>query len=798
MNCSIRKTSFGLLIAVLSFVILSGAFGTSYAEEKFEVELKVGFDGYVIPEETMPVRIEIKNNFDNFEGKVQLLVQDNRNQKDFYTAYSKKINIAEGSTKIINMESIFYRNGSLYVRVLDKSDSIVYEKMVKYLKLNDSNGLYMGIFSENVDSLRYLSKAYNKTNGNGGRQTFFEIVELDETLPENYKTLELFRTIIINNYDSEKLDIKQRKALKDWIEAGGLLIVGTGPNHQKTLRGLEEISFLDVHGTKEINIEKLGSQVPLKLIDASLKDNENTQIEDKDGLTLYHKNLGRGHVVIAGFDLGLSPFATWNEKDKFMNEVINKHISNDLNSNTSQYPKAQYNRFTNITSYLPYNLLPSVKSILIILILFILLVGPVNYIVLKKIDKRELLWITIPIIVVLFSGSIYVLGFKTRLRQPIVNNVSIINVDTETNTAMINTKSGIMGFKNGAWDVTFDKTSEVILKDRRDYDVLQRFAEKEVVTEYVFDKENHVIFNKAAILDVETVTINNEIKLDNEIISEIIYKDGKFTGTINNISNLNLEDIVIFYGDKYEKLGDLKEGEKSKKIELNASSLNSKNKVVKDWYATIDSLYRRNHGYKAQNIKDDTNNILNDNIKRDILDGLFNSKYFAINQNRFFMIAWNKDEIGENIKINGKEAKRIDRNLIILPLNIKYERGEKIVIPYGVLYPEVVDIYNMHYETYRAEIFGEGHVVFGFKPQEKIELISMEIDLTNFNNSTFESYIFNFSTNEWEMIDKSKIVIDNSNVNLYYQRNKGTLIKIDPMKDREVYIPSFTVEGVYK
>lgn len=789
---SYKARNIGLIFLILTFCL--GLLSTSYAEAKFkfEFDIDVGFDGYVKQGEPTPVRIEIKNNYKDIEGKIELLVHEKRDQKDLYTAYSKKINIAKDATKIINMESIFYRNGLLYVRIVDKNDNVVFKKMVKYLQMNRPDGMLMGIFSEDVDRLRYLSKIENM-NYTSGNRAFFQIAELDETIPENYKTLQVFQTIVINNYDSEKLNAKQRQALKEWVEAGGVLLVGTGPNHQKTLKGLEDINFLEVQGTKEINVDKIDSEKPLKLINAALNDGEEIYIEGNEELKLYHNKLGKGHVVITGFDMELSPFAKWDGKDKFIGQVINKYLDSDADNYIQNYPKSRSHWFNNIVNYLPYNLLPSMSSILIILILFILLVGPVNYFVLKKIDRRELLWITIPIIVVLFSASIYILGFKTRLRQPIANNVSIVKIDNETKSALISTKSGLMGFKNGAWDVAFDRGSEIVLEERRDYDVLQRFADEEVVTEYSFDKEKHVIFNKAGVLDVETININSKKELNDKIVSDIVIKDGKLVGSVNNVSGLNLEDMVIFYGSKYKKIGSFEEGEDSKEFEVNIGN----NNTISNWYGIIDSLY----GHRGQRSKNNTDqeDILNDNIKRDILEGLMDLKYSVINKERFFMIAWNKDQIMDTIKINGKKAKSIDRNIVLIPLSIKYEEGQRVNIPYGILFPEIEENHNMHIEQNGSVLYGEGYVVFRFNPQEDMKLSSMEIDINaSQNKSIYEVYIFNFTKNEWEKWDKADMIIDASNIDKYYSSDRGTLVKIDPIKDTDIFIPSFKVEGDIK
>ncbi|SHJ47946.1 hypothetical protein [Paramaledivibacter caminithermalis] len=788
-----RKKNLIFLILVLCL----GLSSTSYGEQKFEVDVDIGFDGYIKPDEATPVWIEVKNNFKDIEGKIQILEQNKYGKKNYYIAHSKDINIAKGSTKIIDMECTFNRNNLLYVRILDKNDNVVFRKIVKYLRMSRPDGIFMGILSEETDSLRYLSKTYRYSmnySGTGSKKSFFEIAQLNDKMPENYRILNMFQVIVINNYDSEKLNIKQQEALKEWIESGGLLILGTGPNYQKTLSGLDNISFLDVVGIKEININKFGNDKSLRLIDTVLNEGEKIFIEDNEGLELYHKKLGKGNIIITGFDMGISPFKDWDKKDEFMNEVINKYLNVDITTYDDDSPMMGTHRFDDIVSYLPYNLLPSVKSILIILILFILLVGPINYFILKRIDKRELLWITIPIIVIIFYAVIYFLGFKTRLRQPIANNISIVKVDNEAKIAQVRTKSGIMGFKNGDWDVAFNKENGIETQERKDYDVIQRFADGEIITEYYSDKDNHIIFKKAGILDVKTILIDKEMKIKDKIVSDIKIKDGKLVGTINNASDLKLEDIVIFYGSKYKKLGSFKEGELSKKFEMNINN----SKVIKDWYSIIVSLYG-NRNYRYQKTKDEVENILNNNTKRDILEAVFGSKESVINKNRFFMLAWSRSQLEDSIRINGKEVKNIDRNLVLIPLNIKYQKGEKVSIPYGVLYPEIEDNHNMHLDRNNMILYGEGYAVFRFKPQYNINLSSMTIDTDiSRNNTKREIYIYNYNKKEWEKWDEANITIDSSNMNKYYRINEGTLIKIDPKNDMEIFIPTFEVKGVIK
>ncbi len=60
----------------------------------------------------------------------------------------------------------------------------------------------------------------------------------------------------------------------------------------------------------------------------------------------------------------------------------------------------------------------SVSYMLIVIILYILIIGPILYFILKKIDKREQAWWIIPIMSVALSIVLFIFGAKDRIVQP--------------------------------------------------------------------------------------------------------------------------------------------------------------------------------------------------------------------------------------------------------------------------------------------------------------------------------------------------------------------------------------------
>ena len=65
-----------------------------------------------------------------------------------------------------------------------------------------------------------------------------------------------------------------------------------------------------------------------------------------------------------------------------------------------------------------------------LVVIYILLIGPIDYLIVKKWFKRmELTWITFPIWVVLFSVGAYVLAYWLKGDQLRVNQAELVDID---------------------------------------------------------------------------------------------------------------------------------------------------------------------------------------------------------------------------------------------------------------------------------------------------------------------------------------------------------------------------------
>ena len=126
--------------------------------------------------------------------------------------------------------------------------------------------------------------------------------------------------IVINNFASDTLSEPQRKAITDWVNGGGTLILAGGAGYAKTAAPFADITPVVADGTTTVHslaeLEKLGGK-PLNLDGAftisTAKAVEGAQIGiEANGQPLFaSKGYGQGSVQYAAYDLAMEPVSSW-------------------------------------------------------------------------------------------------------------------------------------------------------------------------------------------------------------------------------------------------------------------------------------------------------------------------------------------------------------------------------------------------------------------------------------------------------------------------------------------------------
>ncbi len=147
---------------------------------------------------------------------------------------------------------------------------------------------------------------------------------------------------------------------------------------------------------------------------------------------------GLGKITLVGFDTNTDAFQSWDFKQDFWSAVLEaRAITPAVNA---YYGAPREDASLGLANRIEeFGDVPVISFALVALFiaLYIILIGPVDYFVLKKVFKRlEYTWITFPTVVLLVSlaayfGAYYLKGDKLR-----INKVDLIDVDLKRERVM--------------------------------------------------------------------------------------------------------------------------------------------------------------------------------------------------------------------------------------------------------------------------------------------------------------------------------------------------------------------------
>lgn len=456
-----RKNKRVLGILFMAFMFLIGNIKNVQAaeEEKIKISYTYGFESAYKWGTLVPVTIEIDNNLKNIDGELQIEipVQNNNNggmtNSDNVSVYYQNINLPINTKKKVTLNIPVSRNITTLNMNVVEDKNILFTKELSLGDALNPGDLIIGTLSDDFNSVSYINKISVNVVNNGkglaaGKRTFnTKLVKLDENLlPEDVNVLKQINVIIINNFDTSKLSKTKYETLKKWVEKGGLLLIGTGPSYNKTLSIFKDnfisgeigtVSSVDTKELYKLLDKNSTNSMKLDALNISIKDAE-AIIKEGDKALVQRIAKGNGAVSIAAFDFGLSPLTDWQANSNFGEVLIEKSLpdyykdANTLDRMMYEGSADSYNISYGLGN-IPELPVPKASNLIIIFFIYVLVVAPVNYYILKKKDKRELMWVTVPALSVIFAAVVYFSGSTTRVTKPVANVLSVIQIDEKGN-----------------------------------------------------------------------------------------------------------------------------------------------------------------------------------------------------------------------------------------------------------------------------------------------------------------------------------------------------------------------------
>lgn len=563
-----RGLTFKLLLFLL--VLLPGLavdVQAAGAPPGLTMEAQAALEGHFKYGEWLPVWVQLTNSGTDLDAEVQVKVVGTWGA----TTYAHAVSLPSGSRKRVEVYVLpnnFTR--ALEVQLVQGQDVLLSQKIQVQPHVNFD--YLIGIVAPERGAVALLTGVELEANGRERDKTLIDLVLAD--LPERTEGLASLDCLILNNVDTSVLSVSQQSALEQWVRQGGYLVVGGGAGALQTAAGLPErlLPFLPRQHVEVDRLAQLGEwasadpvRVPGPFVVVTGESTEGeTLLAEQDVILIRSRTVGVGAVSLITLDLAASPFDAWSGTVPFWSRLLAPYAtySSMLPTDISERQMRSGN-MTYALSNLPSLALPSVQWLALLLGVYILLVGPVNYLLLRWRGRLQWAWVTIPLVTLLFAGGTFGLGYALRGTDLIINKVAVVVMQPD-GMAHVSTYVGLFSPAQESYELEISGDGLLGPLDTE----AQPFSSAGgggVSGEAVFVQGNPARVRGLAVNQWSMQTFVMEGLWDDigQIDARVHVEGDSLIGTVRNGTGLTIEDAVVVLGSRFARLGNLEPGQEA-------------------------------------------------------------------------------------------------------------------------------------------------------------------------------------------------------------------------------------------
>jgi hypothetical protein len=558
-----------VMAMALAAVPLLGASAGAAAANGVTLGVLVGYQNVVKPGEWMPVTVVAKNSGPGIDGTLE--VQEALNAQPGvggFAIYQQPISLATGAVKRIRTYVVEDTTGAtITARIVQNGRVVVSQDS----GTSSTTSALIGVLSDQATSLDGFGAVHPASIA--ARVVHLTIGDV----PDSAILLRAFDILAIDDFATDSLTTAQRAAVVDYVQAGGDLLLGTGAAWHKTLAGLSPaILPMNVNGTSTVNAAELGGG-PVEVASGSLTSGQ-AWLAGGGAPLLLDRFAGAGRVTMATFDWNQEPVAGWSGTSALLRQLLSRAflgvgaVNQNINFGFVNGPgvvqgfgsgfgsagslSSRSSALSPVLGNLPGLNLPSLQLTGVLVLLYVLLVGPVNYLVLGAMRRRALAWVTVPLIAVIAAGGAYGAGVFTKGRSVQINQVSVLHVQPGSDHAYRETYTGVMAPARGDYQASVAGSRLLI---------------SPIATNGSFGPGSgsgsirvNVDTNGVTLPGMTAFVLGGfateSMASAPQLSGRLQLVNGKLTGTIENHSSLSFTDAVLISGDSFQTFGGLKPG----------------------------------------------------------------------------------------------------------------------------------------------------------------------------------------------------------------------------------------------
>lgn len=419
--------------------------------DAIQLDARVGFDGYVQSGAWAPITVTASNDGPDVLAEVRVTADPFTGTR---THYTRPLDLPRGSRKQVTLYAadVAAFGAGVQVELLDERGRVLQSEAVRVETITPTT-LLVGVWSGSPQGLAGLALVEPSSG-----ETRLATLTADD-LPPDAKGWQALDVLAISDADTGALSPEQRAALEAWLAGGGRLIIVGGVGYQRTLAGLDGIAPVQAQDVEGLPV---GALAPFGAPDGDapegeaqvavgpLADDARTLVSEGGVPLVAWRPAGYGRVDFFAPDPALAPLAGW----EGLAGVWHAILADGRPRPSWGYGFAeQWSYARDAVAAVPGITLPSVLQLCGFLALYVVLVGPVNYVVLTRLKRRELAWFTIPALILLFSAITYVTGFQLRGSTAVVHRLAVVQSWEDSDVAAVEGLVGVWSPRRARYDV---------------------------------------------------------------------------------------------------------------------------------------------------------------------------------------------------------------------------------------------------------------------------------------------------------------------------------------------------------
>lgn len=531
------------VLVVLTIVVVGQLAPVAAQNTDVRLTVRPAFQGFFHPGTWLPVEVEVAN--EGVDRTAEIVVGPTGGP-----FFSTTLDLPGGSRKGVTVYVYLYNQASrIQAQLLVNGTEVA---TVTALVRSVGEGLLIGVVGTQQPRLPAQLE-------DGTRITTVPLTLGD--IPADGLGLSPFDALIFTDVAADELRSDQREAVRAWVLRGGTLVINGDSGLAHTLAILpDDVVPVTLDGF----VSPLADPPlrPLRLIPRTFAVDQPFMVplpKLPDGLA-WGRWYGDGQSIVLGFDLATPELVNWSGWRALWQVLLppSQFVPPNLVSIAKLYSTFLEENLASALMSLPAFDLPSLTLIVILLGCYVVVVGPVTYLVLRRFDRLALGWVVVPVVTLIFAVIAYSVGYTLRGGDVIISQLSLIN----TYTAPIVRERSFVGiFSPDRSTYRLRSTDDGVLT--RPIRVQGPWSSEVLANGRYLQGISDTVVEGLEVpqWSLQAVATDRVITAD-VLEAQLIVNGDEVQGEVVNRGGRTLEDVVVVYGDLISRLGSLAPGER--------------------------------------------------------------------------------------------------------------------------------------------------------------------------------------------------------------------------------------------